>query len=189
MISTGKCVLLYEIPCPLELPSVFRHVICHLLATMVGRPPSGHKKRVIKAINARETALEALRRNALLPKEERKSLNSIAKMYEMQHTTLSRLSKHGAQSIQSLNPEKGRFRYSHQGSTMTHGFRYYIHVINGIELSFFPNSLTHSPLVWTPILTFTNFVSQSNGQQLNRLQKMVCCILDSNLHIMTITGV
>ena len=146
-MSTGKCMLLCEIPCPLELPSVFGRVICHLLATMVGRTLSGHKKHVLKAINARKTALEALRRNALLPKEERKSLNSIDKMYKMQHTTLSRLSKHGAQSIQSLNAEKGRFRYSHQGSTMTHGFRYYKHVINGIEISFFPNSLTHSPLV------------------------------------------
>ena len=75
---------------------MFGRVICHLLATMVGLPPSGHKKRVIRSHQRAENsanALEALRQNALLPKEERKSLNLIAKMYKMQHTTLSRLSK------------------------------------------------------------------------------------------------
>ena len=75
---------------------MFGRVICHLLATMVGLPPSGHKKCVIRSHQRAENsanALEALRQNALLPKEERKSLNSIAKMYQMQHTTLSRLSK------------------------------------------------------------------------------------------------
>ena len=92
-------MLLGKIPCPLELPSVFRRVICHLIATMVGCPPSGHKKRVIKSHQHAKNsanALDALHQNALLPC---KSLNSIAKMYKMQHTTLSWLSKPGAQSI------------------------------------------------------------------------------------------
>ena len=107
---------------------------------MVGRPPSGHKKRVMRSHQRAENsanALEALHRNALLPKEERRSLRSIAKMYKMHHSTLSRLSKPGAQSIQSFNAEKGRLSpallYSHQGLTMTHTFGYYIHVI--IELN------------------------------------------------------
>ena len=137
---------------------------------MVGRPPSGHKKCVIKSHRRAENsanALEALGQNALLPKEERKSLNSIVKMYKMQHTTLSRLSKPGAQSIQSFNAEKCCLRYSHQGSPMTHSFGYCIHVINRIELSFFPNFLIHSSLVQGVVnanLIFTKFVSQSNGQ-------------------------
>ena len=147
-------MLLCSIPCPLALPSAFRRVICHLLATMVGRPPSGHKKRAMRSHQCAENsanAVEALHQNALLPKEERRSLRSIAKMYKMQHSTLSRLSKPGAQSIQSFNTEKGHLSpallYSHQGLTMTHTFGYYIHVINRIESSFFPNFLTHPPLV------------------------------------------
>ena len=78
---------------------------------MVGRPHSEHRKRVIRSHKRAENsanALEALHRNALLPKDERKSLYSIAKMYKMQHTTLSRLSKPGAQSIQMFNAGKGR---------------------------------------------------------------------------------
>ena len=39
------------------------------------------------------------------------------------------------------------------------------------------------------ILAFAESVSLCNGQQLNQLQKIVCCILDYKLHIMTITGV
>ena len=74
-----------------------------------------------------------------------------------------------------------------------HSFGYYIHVITRIELSFLANFLALSYTCARSgervILAFAEFVSLSNGQQLNRLQKIVCCILDYKLHIMTITGV
>ena len=78
---------------------------------MVGRPPSEHKKHVIRSHQRAEklaNAQEAFHLNALLPKDEQKSLKSIANMHGVNRTTLSRLLKPGAQSIQTFNAEKGR---------------------------------------------------------------------------------
>ena len=42
---------------------------------------------------------------------------------------------------------------------------------------------------WMVNLTFAKFVSLCNGHQLNQLQKIVCYILNYNLHIILFTGV
>ena len=103
-------VRFHKFSCPLELPSMIGRVIYHLSTTMVGSPPSQYKKRVIRSHQRAENsahAAEALRQNALLPKNEFKSLTSVAIMDKVNRTTHYRLSKPGTQSIQEFNAEKG----------------------------------------------------------------------------------
>ena len=67
---------------------------------------SGTYRECLCAENSAHAA-EALRQNALLPKNEFKSLTSVAIMDKVNRTTHYRLSKPGAQSIQEFNAEKG----------------------------------------------------------------------------------
>lgn len=77
---------------------------------MLSCPPSEYKKHVIKSHQCAENsakALEALNQNALLPKNERKSVKSIAIMHNVHHATLYQCLKPGKQLIQEFNAEKG----------------------------------------------------------------------------------